>query len=94
MSQGKRIAALGKQPSMNASLFPSFVFSRLEAWKTQNSGKGREGSGGVYPGRRPACAALRRALPWAGMLLPLWGAGDPRSLALLAPDPNFPEGLV
>ena len=43
IAQGKRSAALGKEPKMNASLFPSFVFPGLEAWEKQNSGKGRPG---------------------------------------------------
>src|SRR5271169_4471048 len=58
IAQGKRSAALGKQPNMNTSLFPSFVFSRLEAWKKQDSGKERVGVAGHLP---RAAARLRCA---------------------------------
>jgi len=45
---------------------------------------GASGRGGSifarYPGRRPACAALRRALPWAIFRCPLGGRRVPRSV--------------
>jgi len=61
---GKRSAALGKQPNMNTSLFPSFVVSRLEAWNKQNSGKGKVG----VAWHLPRAAARLRCAP-AGLAL-------------------------
>ena len=50
------------------SLFPSFVFSRLEAWKKQNSGKERYSYWAPYPGRRSACPGLLSCRPCGTLL--------------------------
>jgi len=47
-----------------------FFPSGLARWRrAKPEGKKRLGVGWRVPGRRPACALLRRALPWAGMIL-------------------------
>jgi hypothetical protein len=49
---------------MNTSLFPSFVFPRLEAWKKQNSGTGKPG----FAWHLPRAATRLRYAP-AGLAL-------------------------
>jgi len=87
IAQGKRSATLGKEPNMNTSLFPSFVFSRLQAWKKQNSGKGRPGG---VPWCQPRAAARLRYAP-AGLALGYYltapsGRRSSARFYLLAPD--------
>jgi hypothetical protein len=88
IAQGKRSAALGKEPNMNTSLFPSSVFSRLQAWKKQNSGKGRLG----VAWHLPRAAARLRSAP-AGLALGYYlvapsGRRRPADFSLLAPEPH------
>ncbi len=87
-AQGKRSAALGKEPKMNASLFPSFVFPRLQAWKKQNSEKGRPGVAWHLP---RAAARLRYAPAGLALGYYLTAPSGRRSSAefhLLAPGPD------
>jgi len=51
-----------------SSLFPGLVFSRLEAWKKQDPGKGRYSYWAAYPGRRSACPGLLLCRPYGTLL--------------------------
>jgi hypothetical protein len=65
IAQGKRSAALGKEPNVNASLFFEFCFSGLQARKNKTRKKGRLECGGPYPGRE---LRLRYAPAGLGLL--------------------------
>jgi hypothetical protein len=91
IAQGKRSAALGKEPKTNPSLFPSLVFPRPKAWEKPNSGKGRPGA--AWP--PPRAAARLRYAP-AGLALGYYlaapsGRRSSAEFSWLAPDPELPE---
>jgi len=72
-AQGKRSAALGCGPKMVPSLFFQSGLARCAKpdWKKREVGC----AVAFTQGDGSACASLRRALPWADMLLPFQGVG-------------------
>ena len=73
VAQDKRSAVLGYGREMITSLFSRFGLPGRRPAKPNLEKREAGGWVSFTQGGGSACAALRRALPWAGMSLPLWG---------------------